>query len=211
MIVGSGVAVTCHSARYVNGLTASTHIAAAQQSPESSKLASKQDGQEFSRFVDKDGNITRPKDYKLRWSHLGGFAVANNEGETVSEIHDVYTQPETIEAFRRDGKFPDGAVLVKEVRETSSDSLTTGHAAWSTKIKVWFVMVKDSQGRFPDNKNWGDGWGWALFEAKDPNTNVATNYKTNCLGCHVPAKADDWIYVQGYPELKSAAVGTSKK
>ena len=156
----------------------------------------------FSPFVDKDGNIRRPKDYKTRWSHLGGFAVAKKEGETVSEIHDVYTQPENIDAYRRDGKFPDGAVLVKEVREASAERLTTGHAAWSTNVKVWFVMVKDEKGRFPENPLWGDGWGWSLYYADDPSKNVATNYKGDCLGCHIPAKGTDWIYTEGYPVLK---------
>ena len=184
---------------------------AARGDSSSTEAKPKQQDKDFSPFVDKDGNIRRPKDYKIRWSHLGGFAVAKKEGATVSEIHDVYTQPKNIDAFRRDGKFPDGAVLVKEVREASADRLTTGHAAWSTKMKVWFVMVKDSKGRFPDNKAWGDGWGWALFEAKEPDTNVATNYKTSCIGCHIPAKANDWIYVQGYPELETPAFGTSDK
>jgi hypothetical protein len=27
-------------------------------------------------------------------------------------------------------------------------------------------------------------------------------YKTDCLSCHLPAEASDWIYVQGYPSLK---------
>jgi hypothetical protein len=29
------------------------------------------------------------------------------------------------------------------------------------------------------------------------------DYKKDCLGCHIPAKADDWIYVKGYPVLHS--------
>ena len=32
---------------------------------------------------------------------------------------------------------------------------------------------------------------------------VTTNYKADCLPCHVPAKKDDWIYIRGYPELKN--------
>ena len=50
---------------------------------------------------------------------------------------------------------------------------------------------------------WGDGWGWALFKSDSPDKPVATDYKRDCLGCHVPAKADDWIYVKGYPVLHS--------
>ena len=71
-----------------------------------------------------------------------------------------------------------------------------------TDIKIWFVMIKDSKGRFPGNDLWGDGWGWALFEAKEPARNVATDYKTDCKLCHVPAKKDDWVYIRGYPVLK---------
>lgn len=29
-------------------------------------------------------------------------------------------------------------------------------------------MVKDKKNRFKGNSNWAEGWGWALYEAKDP-------------------------------------------
>lgn len=106
-------------------------------------------------------------------------------------MHDVYTPRETITAYNNTGEFPDGAVLVKEVRESKSGRLTTGHAAWSTDIKVWFMMVKDQKGRFKDNPHWGEGWGWALFEAKDPKRNVSAAYETSCIACHTPVKDSD--------------------
>jgi hypothetical protein len=31
--------------------------------------------------------------------------------------------------------------------------------------------------------------------------NVSTNFRTDCLGCHVPAKDTDWIYTEAYPTL----------
>jgi len=43
----------------------------------------------------------------------------------------------------------------------------------------------------------------ALFKADAPDKQVATDYKKDCLSCHVPAKSTDWTYVQGYPPLKS--------
>jgi hypothetical protein len=67
--------------------------------------------------------------------------------------------------------------------------------------KLWFVMVKDDKNRFPDNPKWGDGWGWALYYANDPSKDVSTDYKKDCLGCHVPAKLTDFVYVDGYPVL----------
>ena len=70
-------------------------------------------------------------------------------------------------------------------------------------------MVKDAKGRFLGNDLWGDGWGWALFLAKEPALNVATDYTTDCKTCHVPARKDDWIYVRGYPVLAKPAPAKS--
>lgn len=175
----------------------------ADESPSSDRTATpaKRSGT-FSPYVDQDGNISLPTDYKRNWAHLGGWAVSRKPGEAIHEMHAVYTQPETIAAYNKSGEFPDGAVLVKEVHAAETDGLTTGHAAWSTNIRIWFVMIKDRKQRFKDNDHWGDGWGWALFEAKDPTKNVSVGYDTSCLGCHIPAEDSDWVYTFGYPELK---------
>jgi hypothetical protein len=69
-------------------------------------------------------------------------------------------------------------------------------------LKGWFVMVKDSQGRYSGNKLRGDGWGWSWFDAANPSKTTSTDYKTDCLPCHVPAQASDWVYVGGYPPLR---------
>ena len=83
-----------------------------------------------------------------------------------------------------------------------ADKMNTGHVTWADEMKIWFVMVKDKTNRFPDNPIWGDGWGWALFEAKDPAKNTTTNYRISCIGCHLPVESTDWVFLQGYPELK---------
>ncbi len=155
----------------------------------------------FSPYVSNEGAISLPKDYRETFVHMGSWAVAKASDKPVDELHNVYSRAEDIKAFRRDGKLPDGAVLVKEVTNVAADKLTTGQSSWSTDMKVWFVMVKDSKGRFPGNDLWGDGWGWALFKGDDPAHNVATDYSTDCQTCHIPAKKDDWIYVRGYPVL----------
>jgi hypothetical protein len=155
----------------------------------------------FSPYVTKDGGISLPTDYRDKFIHLGTWAVASKANQPVREMHNVYARAEDVRAYRRDGKFPDGAVLIKEIADVGSAKLTTGQPTWSTGVKSWFVMVKDTKGRFPKNDLWGDGWGWALFEAKDPTRNVATDFKTDCLPCHIPAKKHDWLYVRGYSIL----------
>ena len=162
----------------------------------------------FSPYVSKTGAISRPTDYREKFLHLGSWAVAKKKNEPVFEMHNVYAPPEVIAAYRRDGQFPDGAAPVKEITAVSADNLTTGNSSWSTDNKVWFVMIKDSKGRFPDNDLWGDGWGWALFKSDEPAKNVATDYAADCKSCHIPAKQDDWIYVRGYPVLGK---GTAKR
>jgi Cytochrome P460 len=160
---------------------------------------------DFSTYVTKDGAISRPTDYRDTFEYLGSYAVATKPDKPLDEMHVVYARPEDVRAYRRDGKFPDGATLVKEVTQVGSEKLTTGQSHWATDIKLWFVMIKDAKGRFPGNNLWGDGWGWALFMGKEPARNVATDYSTDCRTCHVPARKDDWVYVRGYPVLAKAA------
>ena len=158
------------------------------------------DDESYSAFVNESGEISLPDDFRARMVHLGSWFVPTGEA---SGFHDVYTEPGTVEAYRRTGRFPDGATLVKELRPDAKGAYTTGadvsHA--TSQVKQWFVMIKDEKGRFPGNPLWGEGWGWALFKPDAPATNVATSYQADCLGCHVPARETDWVYVHAYPTL----------
>ena len=152
-------------------------------------------------LVDKTGNIRKPADVRDLYQALGVYTPVDLNNNT--EMHYTYASPGTAEYYRKNGKFADGTVLVKEVFATDHAQMTTGDAHWATTTKVWFVMIKDDKGRYPGNPLWGDGWGWALFKSDAPDKQVATNFKKDCLGCHVPAQSTDWIYVHGYPVLKS--------
>jgi Cytochrome P460 len=152
--------------------------------------------------VDAEGNLRVPPDYRTTFEALGSWAIAADEGRGSKELHVVLASPGSIEAYRKDGRFPDGTVLVKEVFETATKDMTTGTVSHAEKLKGWFVMVKDSAGRHPGNALWGDGWGWSWFDAADPTKTTSTDYRLNCKSCHVPARATDWIYVDGYPALK---------
>jgi len=152
-------------------------------------------------LVDKAGNIRKPADVRDLYQLLGTYTVElNPKGE---EMHVTYVSPGAAQYYRKNGGFADGTVLVKEVFGTDHGPMTTGDAHWASDTKVWFVMIKDEKNRYPNNPLWGDGWGWALFKADTPDKQVATDYKKDCLGCHIPAQSSDWVYVQGYPVLKS--------
>jgi hypothetical protein len=149
-------------------------------------------------LVDKAGNIRKPSDFRERYQAIGTYMVLNPNG---NQMHVTYASPGTAEIYRKTGRFPDGTVLVKEVFGTDHAQLTTGDAHWASGTKVWFVMIKDEKGRYSDNPLWGDGWGWALFKSDAPDKQAATDYRKDCLGCHIPARGTDWVYVQGYPVL----------
>ena len=156
---------------------------------------------DFSRFVDGEGRISRPTSFRTDFIHLGSWAVLD-EKSPARGLHDVYTERASAEHYRKTGQFPDGATLVKEIRGFETGALTTGDpVVWGGGAAVWFVMVKDAKGRFPNNPLWADGWGWALFNADAPAKNAATSYAKDCQSCHIPAAATDRVFVQGYPTL----------
>ena len=152
--------------------------------------------------VDAQGNLHVPSSYRTAYEFLGTWAIAAGKGTESSEIHQVYATPGTIAAYRKGGRFPDGTVLIKEVYEASTAPMTTGTVSQARTLKGWFVMVKDSKNSHPGNTLWGDGWGWSWFDAGNPVKTTSTNYKTDCLSCHVPAQATDWVYTSGYRTLE---------
>ncbi len=145
--------------------------------------------------------IAVPDDLRTKYVHLGSWLVADPNAPGHG-FHDVYADFNSVETYRKTGRFPDGMTLVKEIRSIGSGTLTTGAAQWATEPGVWFVMVKDAKGRFRDSPLWGDGWLWALYEAKAPTTNVATSYGEACQGCHIPAAKTDHVFIEGYPTLQ---------
>jgi Cytochrome P460 len=151
--------------------------------------------------VDGKGNLHVPANYRLEYEYLGSWAVAADPGSGSKEIHVVFASPKSADAYKRQGHFPNGTVLVKEVFEAATASMTTGTVSHPEKLKGWFVMVRGPSDRYPGNSLWGDGWGWAWFDASDPARTTSTDYRTNCRTCHVPAQASEWIYVSGYTSL----------
>jgi Cytochrome P460 len=152
--------------------------------------------------VDAQGNLHVPSSYRADYEFLGTWAIAADKGVGSSELHNVYASPGAIAGYRTSRHFPDGTVLVKEVYETSTAPMTTGTVSHARTLKGWFVMVKDSKNSHPGNLLWGNGWAWSWFDAGNPTKTTSTGYKKDCLPCHVPAQATDWVYTSGYPTLK---------
>ena len=154
--------------------------------------------------VDMNGNLRVPANYRTSYQFLGSWAVAESSGKSPTQLHVVYASPGTIAAYRKNKRFRDGSVLVKEVFQATTEPMKTGIVSRAQVLKGWFVMVKESKDTHPDNPLWGEGWAWSWFDADNPSKTTSTNFRVNCLSCHVPAQSTDWIYVQGYPALERA-------
>lgn len=128
-------------------------------------------------FADSDGQISVPEfDYASTWRRIGPVD---------DSVQRVYVSPETADAYRRIGDFPDGAILVKEVRGGSG-------------VTGWFVMVRDTTHRFPDNPNWAEGWGWAWVDAQNRHAHPSLTFVGNCRSCHVVVQGTHWVHVGEY-------------
>src|SRR5689334_2908583 len=82
-------------------------------------------------LVDKAWNIRKPADYRDTDELLGTYTVIDPKG---NQMHVTYASPGTAAYYRKTGKFPEGAVLVKEIYGTDHAKLTTGNAYWAKGI-----------------------------------------------------------------------------
>ncbi|NJO31897.1 MAG: cytochrome P460 family protein [Rhodospirillales bacterium] len=143
-------------------------------------------------------------DYRKEWVQLGVFSVlADEPADGAKEIHAVYTARQNVDAYQRSGRFPDGTILVKDVFAARTEALTTGIASYAGALVGRFIMVKDAARKLGTSPRFGDGWGWAFYEGAETARTITTDYKTDCLGCHEPARAQDLIFRQGYPLLRN--------
>lgn len=151
--------------------------------------------------TDASGVMHVPTGYRESYQALGTWAVAADKGQGAKQLHIVYASPGSVAARQKTGTFPDGAVLVKEVFDATTAPMTTGTVSHASKLVGWFIMTRDSKNSHPGNKLWGEGWGWAWFDADRPTKTTSTDYKTDCVACHEPARKSGMIYEEGYPSL----------
>ena len=123
------------------------------------------------------------------WRHVStGLIGPNAPAYAVNGgFHHIYANPLAVQGYR-DGRFPDGAVLVYDLIEAvDRGGGVTGQGA----RRHVDVMVKDSR-RFAAT----DGWGYAEFAAgeRTPRPGIAVSQQTTCHACHQRAKARGFVF-----------------
>ena len=152
-----------------------------------------------------DGNqLVRPENYH-DWVFVGSsLGMSYSQGSSSSgdapDFHNVYIQPETYRQFASSGTFPDGTMLVMEIRSAGSNASINKQGHFEDRLTGLDVAVK-SASHFPEK--------WAYFNFDGPNGTFLSQAKPlpkdHCWSCHNAHGAADNVFVQFYPVLREAS------
>ena len=145
---------------------------------------------------DAKGNLVFPADYR-HWTYLSsGFGMNYNPAATDPAhpaFDSVFVDPASELGFRKTGHWPEGAVMVLEVRGSTSKGSINVHGSYQSGAPVELeVHVHDS-------KRFKGGWGFFAVDAKQATSLFP--YTANCYSCHQQHAAVDTTFVQFYPTL----------
>ena len=147
-----------------------------------------------------DGTLKFPVDYR-QWVYLSsGFDMSYTAGASPDHhmFDNVFVDPASYQAFLRTGTWPDGTMLVLEIRgaQDKGSINQAGHYQDESTMGVE-VHIRDSR-RFPGN--------WAFFAYNDPGASGRLLPQTaECYTCHAAHAAVDTTFVQFYPTLLPVA------
>jgi len=131
-------------------------------------------------------DVPYPTDFRT-WTHVKTMLVGPQSPffESSGGIHHIYANEKAMEGYAT-GTFPDGSVLVFDLRAIREKDGTIGE---STRQRV-DVMLKDST-RFSSTS----GWGFERFLGDSQTDRPLTEeHRKLCFGCHEQAKKHDFVF-----------------
>ena len=146
------------------------------------------------------GHLLFPADYR-HWTYLSsGVGMSYNPVATVQvnpPFTSVFVDPGSEAVFRKTAHWPDGAVLVLEVRGASSRGSINLHGSYQSGAPLAVEI------HVHDSKRFKGGWGFFSVDAKQVTTLIP--YTADCYSCHLQHAAVDTTFVQFYPTLLPVA------
>jgi hypothetical protein len=153
--------------------------------------------------------VTFPEDYR-KWVFVGastGLSYSERKAAPESEersdpgmFHHTYLNPEAYAHFSRTGTFPEGTMLVLEVRRPERKTSIQRRGWFEGELVGLELAVKDSS-RFED--------GWAYFSFDEGARTARPFPRDACWSCHKEHGADDNVFTQFYPILREAKAALS--
>ena len=149
-----------------------------------------------------DGKLDFPRDYRT-WVYLSsGMDMAYTEGGggQMQMFDNVFVDPAAYAGFQKTGAWPDGTVLVLELRNAQAHaSIDKAGRSQGSRMGAE-VHVKDAA-RFRDT----GGWAFVGFNGEKPGGVIPKT--ANCYACHEAHAAVDTTFVQFYPTLLPVSTG----
>ena len=147
-----------------------------------------------------DGRLKFPTNYR-EWVFLSSGLDMNYSERAAAAGHsmfdNVFAEPTAYREFLRTGTWPDGAVLVLELRAAAEKGSINRHGKFQTgELMGVEVHLKDT-------KRFQGGWGFFGFEGAAPAVMIPLDAR--CYSCHQQHAAVDTTFVQFYPTLLSVA------
>ena len=146
-------------------------------------------------------NLVRPADYR-EWPFLGSglgmtYQPPAGAAPPSPSFTNVFVNPSSYRSFMQTGKWPDGTILVLEIRRSDSEGSINKGGRFQTAFAGLEAHVKDS--RFPD--------GWAFFNLGTAASaeRLSDAAAATCVECHTKNAAVERTFVQFYPTLLEVA------
>jgi len=146
-----------------------------------------------------DGKLVFPKDYRT-WVYLStGLDMSYRDtAPGVNHAFDsVFVNRDAYDSYMRTGTWPNGTVMVLEVRKGQSKGSINQAGMFQTDRLGSEVHVKDTT-RFKKD-------GWAFFPNRGDEPAKALPETSDCNVCHEQHGAVDTTFVQFYPTLMPKA------
>lgn len=131
-------------------------------------------------------DLPYPDGYR-QWQHVKSMVI--NPGHPLYDsfggIHHIYANKKALTGYKQ-GKFPDGSVIVFDLLEAKS----TDNAVTEGARKIVGVMQKNSK-RYAAT----GGWGFEGFKGDSKTERaVGVNAAKACFGCHTAQKDKDYVF-----------------
>jgi hypothetical protein len=146
-----------------------------------------------------DGALIRPNQVET-WILVGaslglGYSDAQNASGP-GTFHNVYLEPHAYQTYVATGRFPDKTMLAMLLFQPAQKTPPSGHGLFEGELEGLEVAVKD-QARFPG------GWAYFGFGTGGPGSTAPAFPRAMCAQCHAANAADDNVFVQFYPTLRT--------
>ncbi len=155
-------------------------------------------------FSIKDGELERPTGYR-EWVYVGTPVTPNdmNNGKAAfPEFHNVYIDPKSWAHWKKTGEFSEGTILIKELVAVGSKAAVSGNGYFQGDFLGLEATIKSAR-HFPDEPG---NWAYFSFSTPDHKSLKASAEAfpaEACNACHAAAAADDFVFTQYYPVLRS--------